>query len=328
MTWQEAWVTAGVTEVPLDVARAVAYVGVSGREGVVGHSDLLVSPTGTPSAAITVAPGVFVTTSRFLGAAYESYIGRNVSGAVTTAVSNTSATSRTDLVYAHITDPGQAGQPATAAPVETRIITGVSAGITRLQDVPGYANQSGYALARITRPANTTTVQASHITDLRELLEDAISPIGQVTQYAGSSVPAGWLFCTGQQVSRTTFARLFARIGTAFGAGDGSTTFTLPDFRGRAAIGTGTGDAAYASNHPLGQKAGAEQHVLTVGELAAHFHTGNVSNTTPFGNVGSGTYSLPASSGTGGLPTSTVGSDSPHNNMQPYTAINYIIKAY
>lgn len=328
MTWQEAWLTAGVPEIPLDVARATTYVGVAGREGVVGPTDLLVAPTGSPSAAITVAPGVFVTTSRFAGAAYESYVGRNIGGSVTTAVSNTGGTSRSDLVYAHITDPGQAGQPATPAPVETRVITGVSSGVTRLQDVPGYETQTGYALARITRPANTTSVQSSHITDLRGYIEDATSPAAQLAMYAGNTAPTGWLFCTGQNVSRTTFARLFALIGTTYGAGDGSTTFTLPDFRGRAPIGTGLGDASGATNHTLGQKAGAETHALTVAELAPHFHLGGISDTTAFGTMGSGSYSLPSGSGTGGLPTSTAGSGAAHNNMQPYIAVNFIIKAY
>lgn len=59
------------------------------------------------------------------------------------------------------------------------------------------------------------------------------SPTGAVTPFAGASAPDGWLFCFGQVVSRSTYAALFAALGTAYGAGDGSTTFSLPDFRGR-----------------------------------------------------------------------------------------------
>lgn len=67
-------------------------------------------------------------------------------------------------------------------------------------------------------------------------LHDFLAP-GIVQQYAGSSAPVGWLLCYGQAVSRATYAGLFQVIGTAFGAGDGSTTFNLPDLRGRVVAG-------------------------------------------------------------------------------------------
>ncbi len=57
---------------------------------------------------------------------------------------------------------------------------------------------------------------------------------GTVLDFAGTTAPDGWLMCFGQAVSRTTYANLFAKIGTIYGAGDGSTTFNLPDCRGRA----------------------------------------------------------------------------------------------
>lgn len=58
-------------------------------------------------------------------------------------------------------------------------------------------------------------------------------PTGAILSYAGSSAPAGWLVCDGAAVSRTTYANLFSALGTTFGTGDGSTTFNLPDLRGR-----------------------------------------------------------------------------------------------
>jgi len=66
-------------------------------------------------------------------------------------------------------------------------------------------------------------------------------PTGALTPFAGASAPTGWLLCQGQAVSRSTYASLFTAISTAFGAGDGSTTFNLPDMRARSAIGSGTG---------------------------------------------------------------------------------------
>ena len=65
---------------------------------------------------------------------------------------------------------------------------------------------------------------------------DAVPP-GAIMAFGGSAAPAGWLLCDGSAVSRTTFAALFAAISTAYGSGDGSTTFNLPDLRGRAAVG-------------------------------------------------------------------------------------------
>jgi microcystin-dependent protein len=67
------------------------------------------------------------------------------------------------------------------------------------------------------------------------------NPPGAIIDYAGSSAPTGWLECDGSAVSRTTYADLFSAVSTTWGAGDGSTTFNIPDFRGRARIGKGTG---------------------------------------------------------------------------------------
>lgn len=74
-------------------------------------------------------------------------------------------------------------------------------------------------------------------------------PAGVVMDYAGPSVPTGWLECDGAAVSRVTYAALFTAISTTWGAGDGSTTFNLPDFRGRTRIGRGTGTATAAGSN-------------------------------------------------------------------------------
>jgi microcystin-dependent protein len=65
----------------------------------------------------------------------------------------------------------------------------------------------------------------------------ATTPPGTVVAFAGSAAPTGWLFCFGQTVSRVTYATLFTTLGTQYGSGDGSTTFVLPDMRGRVAAG-------------------------------------------------------------------------------------------
>ncbi len=80
--------------------------------------------------------------------------------------------------------------------------------------------------------------------------------IGRFALYSGPDTPEGWLECEGQAVNRRTYASIFGVIGTQFGAGDGTTTFNLPDFRGRVAVGAGTGDGL--SHRALGEEFGSE----------------------------------------------------------------------
>jgi microcystin-dependent protein len=75
------------------------------------------------------------------------------------------------------------------------------------------------------------TILASHLDS--SFAQDVLNPAGSVIAFAGDVPPAGWLLCDGSQISRGTYARLFAAIGTAHGSGDGATTFHLPDYRGR-----------------------------------------------------------------------------------------------
>lgn len=106
-------------------------------------------------------------------------------------------------------------------------------------------------------------------------------PSGTVMHTAASTAPAGWLLMNGAAVSRTTYATLFAAIGTTYGSGDGSTTFNLPDGRGRVLAGmdpsnaTGRLTGAYAggvSAAALANAGGEQGHVLTGGELTVHNH--------------------------------------------------------
>lgn len=91
-------------------------------------------------------------------------------------------------------------------------------------------------------------------------LYDGIVPPGMIAPYAGKTAPEGWLLCDGSAVSRTTYANLYAAIGTTYGAGNGSTTFTLPDLRGRVPAG------ANASN-ALASKAGADSKNIAKANL-------------------------------------------------------------
>ena len=144
-------------------------------------------------------------------------------------------------------------------------------------------------------------------------------PSGTLIDFAGTAAPAGYLGCDGSNVSRTTYAALFTAIGTTWGVGDGSSTFTLPDFRRRVAVGSG-GSGTGTLGNAVGNTGGAETHVLVTGELAAHAHN-TVWNTSGAAQIAAGgDYSL------GNNTTSTVGSSTAHNNMQPSAVVLKIIK--
>jgi microcystin-dependent protein len=101
------------------------------------------------------------------------------------------------------------------------------------------------------------------------------SPAGCMWIWPGAttSLPDGWLLCDFTAVGRTLYSTLFNIIGTTYGVGDGSTTFNLPDMRGRAIVGSGTGDATGATAHTRGTKYGEETHALTVAQIPRHTHT-------------------------------------------------------
>jgi microcystin-dependent protein len=98
---------------------------------------------------------------------------------------------------------------------------------------------------------------------------------GVITMYGGATAPAGWFICDGTAYSRTTYANLFAVIGTTYGVGDNVTTFNVPDMRSQMPIGAGPGGNGPGSNltaRTLGTQVGSETHTQVVGELAAHTH--------------------------------------------------------
>lgn len=155
-----------------------------------------------------------------------------------------------------------------------------------------------------------------------------LAPAGVVLPFAGASAPTGWLLCFGQAVSRTTYASLFTALGTSYGVGDGSTTFALPDLRGRIPGGKDNMGGTAASRlttagagvdgATIGASGGTQTHALTQAQLPAlTFLTTN--------NTGSGAPSLDFS-GPDNLGFYSVGGGTAHNNTQPTLILNYIIK--
>lgn len=187
----------------------------------------------------------------------------------------------------------------------------------------------------------------------------ALVPPGVIWSYGGTSAPAGFLLCNGATISRFTYSDLFLAIGETFGAGDGSTTFGLPDSNGRTLIGAGTYlDPVLGSiTRTLGASAGEASHIQTAPELFAHSHGLGSHTHTAFQDISNGGVALPtattsaararsagdaqdylmvsdvaytnptvgrtsAASGS----TNNAGASSAANVMQPYLVTNSIIK--
>lgn len=169
------------------------------------------------------------------------------------------------------------------------------------------------------------------------------TPVGVIEAFAGVNAPAGWLFCDGSAVSRIQYPELFSALGTTYGSGDGSTTFNIPDLRGRMPFGKGT----HADVASLGQNEGASlanrrpKHQHTVYD-AGHTHTNRMNGGFQVYRVnvagGSGEYGI-TSANTGSIvdnSTNTTGvkvnpegasSSTSPSDAPPYLVVNYIIKA-
>ena len=152
-----------------------------------------------------------------------------------------------------------------------------------------------------------------------------VPPTGTVLAYGAMTAPAGYLACDGAAVSRTTYSALFGVIGTVFGAGDGSTTFNVPDLLGRVVVGAGVGTGL--TPRAPGDKGGEETHLLTVSELPSHSHGppaghGDFAEAAGPGTLAGGTIQPYRSMGT----TGDTGGGGGHQNMPPYIAVRYIIK--
>ena len=183
-------------------------------------------------------------------------------------------------------------------------------------------------------------------------------PPGSVSAYAGVSVPGGWLHCDGSAIDRTIYADLFAAIGTTFGAGDGETTFNIPNLRGRNIIGLNSSETDFDA---LGETGGAKRHTLTIAELPEHNHgvidPGHAHGVTDPGHAHSyvnqvgdqsvntlttqsdaadqvdygqttstNTTGVTVNTATTGITTMLTGGNQSHNILDPYMALRYIIK--
>jgi len=157
---------------------------------------------------------------------------------------------------------------------------------------------------------------------------------GSIKLFSGTTAPAGYLLCDGTAQSRTTYATLFALIGTNFGAGNGTSTFNVPDLRGRFPLGldnmggTPASRVIAAAASILGGSGGVEEVTLSISQIPAiqlriPFNITPSSTTAPAGSANS---TVTSNTGGTGVQTNSVGGGGSHTNMPPWVALNYIIK--
>lgn len=332
----------GAAENTAEEFRRVIETLAQGASGVIASGDMAVTASITPDMNVRIAGGKALVpgTSGPHPGLYHIINDGFVTKAITPA---DIASTRIDVIIALIDDTEYGGTTDTWY---VDVVEGTpGGGVPTLPD-------SCLPLAEISLPALAPTVTNAYITDVRSVAQFGADPTGTIKMTAKSVAPAGYLICDGTAVSRTTYSALFSAIGTAFGIGDGSTTFNVPDMRGRSPLGVGTGTATGATAHSLGSKSGEETHILTSGENGAHTHGVNDTNPgsgsphgwgsfAPLGTLGGGFHvglyggTVPGHNadyyglvnlGPTGVSIQASGFSTPHNNMHPYTTVTFCIK--
>ena len=180
-------------------------------------------------------------------------------------------------------------------------------------------------------------------------------PAGIIIGYGGAAAPDQWFLCDGTAISRSTYSALFTAIGDSYGVGNGSSTFNLPDYRGRVMVGLSSTDADFDT---LGEKYGSKTHTLTSAQMPVHTHIQNAHTHIQNGHNHSASYTTDGEndplggnhnfctdyrSNTGAGNKMTIGNTTPtnqnttptnqnagsgsaHNNVQPSLVSNFIIK--
>jgi len=202
--------------------------------------------------------------------------------------------------------------------------------------------------------SDTSSVLEENSDDLNSNLQGSGVPVGTILSFAGNSAPEGYLICDGTVISSSTYSDLFSVITNLYGEGDGSytlqwvdvnddeimdpeeminisSTFNLPNLRGRTIIGVDTTGDIVSNTDSIGKYGGEETHMLSEDELPEHSHSiaGYTSQSNSWDVQPGYQYSNPNSSTNYAHyygQTGNAGGNQPHNNMQPYLVTNYIIK--
>jgi microcystin-dependent protein len=163
--------------------------------------------------------------------------------------------------------------------------------------------------------------------------------VGEIRMFAGNFPPVGWMFCDGQTVPISENDVLFTLIGTTYG-GDGQETFNLPNLQSRIPLHMGTSTAS-GTTYQIGEAAGVESVTLTTNQIPTHTHplvaTNDAGSQANAGNAVLAAQSpvsiyrpnaTPPNVPMNASSVSVVGGSQPHDNMQPYICINYIISLF
>lgn len=159
--------------------------------------------------------------------------------------------------------------------------------------------------------------------------------LGEIRMFGGNFAPVGWMFCSGQILPISEYESLFNLIGTTYG-GDGQSTFALPNLQGRIPVHL---EDKPSSSYVIGQQAGVESVTLTTQQIPAHTHSLNATSnpgttTNPQGNVVANSPNVPVyiedvtAANMGASMVGAAGGSQPHENMQPYLCVSFIISLF
>lgn len=301
---------------------ASIFLGIIGASGIVkAYSDL--ACTKVSDNAVQLAAGLY----NLSGYLVEVAKGTTVNLAID---SGTAGQNRNDTIAAEfVRNGGGAGIDTLAfVVVKGTSTSGTPADPTLTQqDINGAGVTRQEALWRV-KIVGTTLTTIERVANVLSNL-DYSAPIGEVKIWPVAVAPTKHLLCDGAAISRTTFADLFTVLGTTYGAGDASTTFNLPNLKGKMPVGL---DSTQTEFDALAETGGAKTHTLTEAEIPSHAHTlkGYQPGAINDNYIGIANRDISApktvtNDASNGI--QAAGGGGAHNNLQPYIVMNYVIRA-